>query len=1487
MIENKVFGGILNYDDDNSIIPSNHHKDALNIVFRGNTGNMKGENLPGNSLLPNSMLPSGTNRTIGYHVDEINKRIFFFNYNSAGNHGIYIYNTASSTFQTLLQNYSYKINPSDTITRYTNGYILNFTDGTNPQPITSIGIIYGDAYNSSTDTGGDILIFVDCLGIPNKININRYLNGYYSTVDRTYIDLAKAPPRMPVKAVYENSKFSVSSDFNISSQLVIATPRYFNIVITGTIVQGISINISFETNANFNDGPGNSYNLYSYTTSSSDTITTLANSIVSYLNAVLGQNFTHTPVLLYSASVVSPGVVRVFVNSAASNNTLSATTSNFTFANVQVYVNNLRNKLFKFRYRYVYDDYEKSVWSSVGEMPLPNQDSSLNTSPDSSKNSKLALYFSTGGLDVKKIELAVQITEDGVTRDWQLFDTIDKSIDTKASSNSIYERYLFYNNSTLLPIPQDDINQLFDFVPQSTNSMALLNGNVPAFGGITEGYDLVSSNQSIANTLGSSSASFIYTAINGCLFFAQTNGLDSGSSGTTINFYLTGTGTNNTLDQPTDLSDVSYIGITNNVYLTVKMADGSLVDKSVSVPVSTSIATTFTALSTALVSNGFTVVSTSVNKLTVSYPSAINLFSSGLSMTYSGIDGNSSMFSYLGNSSEYFGIQYFDSKGRTNGVITNSSLKATFQLSPILNSVPSLGVNFPSFQVAKLSINHTPPSWATYYQIVRSQNLSYNKILHWVTCGAGADSVLLSNDNRFVYFNISNIADYNDMINSTSGVVSYDFSPGDRISICGRFTATGTYIDFTNPQTGGTPKRFYDYEILGMETNPIFNGVMQSGTFIKIAYPPASDLADSTSNLNFDNGSVGIDYQNYRVVIYNLREASKSTESLFFEFGKCFGIGNAGTNSAYHIGLEQNQTASQPAIISINNGDFFYRKRNVLISGPVEMAHTISDGFGYAYNSPALSINFPPGISSIVGANYVIQNSNLVQSATVPNGDYSTDANFFFRNTSSTGGIKVRVRCTLPIRSQVYNNFAIYLQALKSDGTYVYQNILKSTSVSPNVSYQYEIDSTIIVPPGAKLRMLFINYGPSLTTNIYVDAFTMRVDAMVTYRINILDSSFSDYFKLENNSNGRATAIDVNAKRSFNGALIRWGRPKQTGTNINETNRFFDLNYDEVDRQYGPIMRMDVNGQRLHIFQYRKTGAKGIYNKYIKNSEGEQTLTVTDAILTPNNIDYYIADFGIGNQPSSLIKNGYQYYFVDPIKGYILRLSQNGIEPISDNFKMQTFSGNNLPAYSSNQPYASGGFAKVVSCYNFTKDRHGEVIFCLQAYTGNNGYTLAFDEVRNCFTSFYSFNADMIVCSENQLFSFKNGNLYIHNSSVRNNFYGTQYGSSIKLVFNKDGVLKKTFDYITIDASAYWTAPNIGDINTGLGQVSNLVQSDFEVDEGLYSAAFWMDNSSLGGVINGDYLKGDWIEIKLTNNLTNLVYLSSCYLSYILSNRNT
>lgn len=384
----------------------------------------------------------------------------------------------------------------------------------------------------------------------------------------------------------------------------------------------------------------------------------------------------------------------------------------------------------------------------------------------------------------------------------------------------------------------------------------------------------------------------------------------------------------------------------------------------------------------------------------------------------------------------------------------------------------------------------------------------------------------------------------------------------------------------------------------------------------------------------------------------------------------------------------------------------------------------------------------------------------------------------------------------------------------------------------------------------------------------------------------ILDVSVFDTFPSEVVGTGRPFVIDPYAKQVYNNTLVRYGGSYELGTNINETNRFYPINYEEYDKNKGDIQRFKLREKALHIFQNRGTGVVNVYATEMTNQDGTTNLIGSTKLLNP--INYYLGEYGIGNQYCSLSSSSRADYFLDPITGYHIRVSQDGNTPLTELYKAQYF----LPAiankYLSNSySITNGGYAKVIGTYDMFEE---EYISVFQSGTSGSEtltpYTIGFNEKKNAYSSFYSYSPEWITSAQNVIISWKNGTLYVHNSATKNNFYGNQYSSSITFVFNKDNIIKKTFDYLTIDANDYWVSNNMGDINTALGQSSNIVQGDYEIHEGLYHAALQRDNNSLGGVINGDYLKGTWLETKFTNSGTNLVYLSGLYLGYIISNRN-
>jgi hypothetical protein len=391
------------------------------------------------------------------------------------------------------------------------------------------------------------------------------------------------------------------------------------------------------------------------------------------------------------------------------------------------------------------------------------------------------------------------------------------------------------------------------------------------------------------------------------LFFATSSGLDSGVDGTILKIYIYGTGTNSA-GIITILDNAAGIYVVN----VINSAGTSIGVSYTNNANNTSVITLLSDISNAFTTNGggWTQVSRVNNVLTLSNSSTFKLLSSGVKILFPASAPDNTVFANAFSSGYQYAVQYFDYLGRTIGAQTD--IDASF-------TTPSLPTSY-NYPITKLQIKNRPPLEASYYHVLRSNNTTYNKRLFWISKAAYASTSVDTTVQRFAYIDISNIDAYNELITSTQGVVSYNFTQGDRITFLARYNSSNTQILFTT---------LYDYEVLG--TNAVItlgDGTIKTGNFVKIAYPSGTG-----SDIMFTGDA---NYLHYQIFLYNYTSNSSSTQKFFYEVGKCFGIGNAGTNNAYHIGLEQTQSASSPesvpAIVSLTNGDLFWRKRKVSYS---------------------------------------------------------------------------------------------------------------------------------------------------------------------------------------------------------------------------------------------------------------------------------------------------------------------------------------------------------------------------------------------------------------------------------------------------------------------------------------------------------------------------------------------------------------------------
>jgi hypothetical protein len=919
-------------------------------------------------------------------------------------------------------------------------------------------------------------------------------------------------------------------------------------------------------------------------------------------------------------------------------------------------INNLRNKLFQFCYRYVYDNNEKSVWSSKSIVPLPQQPPISLTDNIATNNARIAVNFSTGAADVKAIEISFRETTNGLTSDWYLIKYFDKDI-LIILDNDVYN-FKFYNDEIYTQIDVIESSQLQDWVPQRANAGELANGNVLLYAGILEGYDKTKMSLGVSQTTGETA--FYYEQA-GLLFFATVNGNDSGR-GTVMNIYLYGTGTNGLDGNVTTLNNAAGGYYINS--FSSNLATNLSVSYSTSGATSTySVSSILNGISAAMVVKGYTQVGAIVgNKLTMSLASGFVLTSTAFK-TFPVLDSDNTRFANVWDSGYQYAIQYFDAQGRTIGAQT--SLGGTI-------NTPQRDLTNVGFPQIYLTIFNQPPLYAYYYQVLRSNNTTYNKRLCWVSESAYAGITNVIDNSRYLYIGIANVIAYNESISSTQNVVSYNYSDGDRIRFIRRYDVDN------NPVV--LPKQ-YDYEIIGtqasIEHNIIWdtlpidkNTYNATGNFLKIRYP--ND--DIGVDFQFPGNA---DWQHFEILLYNYTNNSLADQRFFYEFGKQYGIGNPATDTRFHYGLAK--LSNGGTVVSVTNGDLFYRIRQVPYSDNYNFISNYFEMVFYGLSLP-FALTFPIPLPRTISNNsYLIQTEIQFSANVLPNTSNPTwaTAGYLFWNKSNKEKI-ISVSGTLQVATSENSQFSVY--ALICQNVLPPLNFKYSISLLPteinnltkDINSQYKIDQRFAVPANARVWIAASAlYAPNGICTIYVQPFNFNFNIVKDKQIEIIESSFSDNYNLITNSNGRPSVIDANAAQTYFPTVIRFGQAYQSNTNINATNRFYYEDFDEYDRTFGDVLRLHVRDRYLKVYQQFKVGNVPILTQIVKDVTGNPLQANSNQLI--NKIQYYAGDYGIGDASTSLAWNNFADYFVDNFRGVVCRLSQDGITPISIINKMNAF----------------------------------------------------------------------------------------------------------------------------------------------------------------------------------------------------------------------
>ena len=287
---------------------------------------------------------------------------------------------------------------------------------------------------------------------------------------------------------------------------------------------------------------------------------------------------------------------------------------------------------------------------------------------------------------------------------------------------------------------------------------------------------------------------------------------------------------------------------------------------------------------------------------------------------------------------------------------------------------------------------------------------------------------------------------------------------------------------------------------------------------------------------------------------------------------------------------------------------------------------------------------------------------------------------------------------------------------------------------------------------------------------------------------------------------------DEYAQRIRGNALIHSGI-FNAKTKVNETNQFsIGENITKaVDIQNGSIQKLYAEDTNLIIFQENKVNRALIDKDAIFTQEGQPLTTASKVVI--GQIASFAGKYGISKNPESFAVYGGRKYFSDKNRGVILRLSQDGLTPISD-AGMRSFFRDNLQ----NAIRVYGMYDEQKNKYVVSMQNNDNVPSTYIPEYGNtvdstiinkDDYaTLSYDERSRGWVSFYTYKPTFGFSISNQFYTYNLQNLYQHyrDDVQRCMFYKSSYTdpANVEFVFNDQPTTVKNFHTIDYEGTTGW-----------------------------------------------------------------------------------
>jgi len=288
-----------------------------------------------------------------------------------------------------------------------------------------------------------------------------------------------------------------------------------------------------------------------------------------------------------------------------------------------------------------------------------------------------------------------------------------------------------------------------------------------------------------------------------------------------------------------------------------------------------------------------------------------------------------------------------------------------------------------------------------------------------------------------------------------------------------------------------------------------------------------------------------------------------------------------------------------------------------------------------------------------------------------------------------------------------------------------------------------------------------------------------------------------------------STVLEENYEKERRSSGLIYSGIYNTNSGVNNLNQFIQAEKitKDLNPTYGSIQKLYQRRINLVAFCEDRV-IKILSNKdALYNADGNVNLTATNRVL--GDASPFAGDYGISKNPESFAVDNYRAYFTDKQRGAVLRLSMDGLTPISQ-YGMSNYFKDNLKL----NGRLIGNFDVKKNEYNLTMP--------------NIQKTASFKESVNGWSSFKSFILDQGISMAGDYYTIKDALPYKHHLKTyknipvhRNTFYGEYTPSSLSVLLNDMPNIVKMYKTLGYEGSQSNVDKDISGIETGYYNLEN------------------------------------------------------------------